>query len=84
MKGFVKRVSEAIKIDPSIVVDRANIRQAKGHTLERLEYLGIREADLMKLEKNGMAARGLMPTEEKTPFGSRKSGHRVKWLLIRD
>lgn len=74
MKGFFIRIAKAIKEDPSIVVERSDVAEADGCSLEYLESLGIRKADLTKLERNGMVVRGRLPL---------KHGHKIKWLLLR-
>lgn len=75
MRGFAIRIMEAVKRDPNIVCDRDKLNAHVGSTQAYLETLGIRKADLLKLERHNMAIRGRLPE---------RSGHRVRWIILRD
>lgn len=70
-----KRVNNALNIDNSILVHRDDIMKEKPHTLEYMEYLGLRKADLKKLESAGLAVRGLCTVKKELKTG---------WMLITD
>lgn len=85
MRGFVQRVMDAVKKDPSIVCDRSKVTVEVGRSLEHLESLGVRKSDLKRLERQGLAVRGRMP-DPTLGIGlkSKLSPHRVRWILVRD
>lgn len=70
-----RRINKALTEDNTILVHRSSIMKERPHALEYMEYLGLRKADLRKLESAGLAVRGLCKVGKEFKMG---------WMLITD
>lgn len=95
-EGLKQRLEAALIKDNTIVVDKKEVGTCKGFSEQYLGELGITKADLKRLERAGMALKGLtqniftkgqsMPNgkivEDNDFVSYRGDGHRKRWILI--
>lgn len=79
--GLKLRVQQAVENDPSILVDRKDIQNTKGHSLSYLAMLGLTKMDMKKLERNGLAIRGYLP---RTNQYGKRDGFEARYVLVAD
>lgn len=58
--ALLTRVATAVSLDPSLQVTLEKLQEASGHEENYFESLGVRTADLKKLEVWGLAKRGYL------------------------
>lgn len=71
-----KRLKSALDKDNSILINRKDLATAKGFSEKYLNELGLRKADLKKLETIGGAIRGISKYADGTS--------RTAWILLGD
>lgn len=71
--SLFNRLKEALHQDNSITCTKEELNMAKGFSTEYLESLGLRKADLKKLERKGLAVRG---------YTQSPKGNRTRWIIV--
>lgn len=73
-----RRLNQALEADNSIVIDPKDLSEAKGFNQDYLLSLGLRKADLVKLETMGQAKR----TVAHFRVGLRYRFSHLVWILL--
>ncbi len=72
---FIKKaLKQAIAKDPSIYLSEAEIQTSEGFSTEYMESLGLTQAQLKKLARQGKVVRAYKPGVQ---------GLRARWLVIK-
>jgi hypothetical protein len=79
--GLRKRISAALDIDPSILVDRKELENTRGFSLDHFAALGLSKSDVKKLARNGLAVCGYVYRSNQ--YGKR-DGFEARYVLVAD
>lgn len=79
MSTFKDRVKEALHEDSSIAVTKGELSQTQGFSTEYLGILGLKQSDLKKLERKGLAVRGYLKVSKGSIF--KGSEYQKRWVL---
>lgn len=78
--ALARRLALAIENDNNIVVERSRLHEAKGVSLDYMQFIGLRKADLKALESKGIAIYGRV----KIKVGNIYPGHKTeaRWIIV--
>lgn len=80
-KALAERVATAIYNDPGCIVAPSELGKTAGFDLEYAQFIGLQKGDLKKLERHGMAKRGLFKKEYKGTIKGFE--YNTRWILIK-
>lgn len=80
-KALAERIATAIHNDPGCIVALSQLETTKGFDVEYAQFIGLKKGDLKKLERLGMAKRGMFKREY---TGTIKGfEYNTRWILIK-